>query len=127
MVLFNQKRQFEVNPVKECETPRAYIEYEHTKVPDARYFQEIQENSLTPDEVSYFCEYYLRLLNVGIKPHKEKVMCLTSLITPITRNIPTRYIAMITKQRAFNKSLIDQNTQVIFLDEAYSKLLDPDD
>ena len=129
------KRQFEVNPVKEGETPRAYIEYEHTKVPDARYFQEILENSLTPDEVSYFCEYYLRLLNVGIKPHKEKVMCLigepnsgkTSLFTPITRIIPTRYIAMITKQRAFNKSLIDQNTQVIFLDEAYSKLLDPDD
>ena len=34
---------------------------------------------------------------------------------------------MITKQRAFNKSRIDQNTQVIFLDEAYAKLLDPDD
>jgi len=33
---------------------------------------------------------------------------------------------MITKQRAFNKSVIDQNTQVIFLDEAHSKLLDPD-
>ena len=38
-----------------------------------------------------------------------------------------RYIAMITKQKAFNKSLIDQETQVIFLDEAYAGLLEPDD
>ena len=38
-----------------------------------------------------------------------------------------RYIAMITKQKAFNKSLVDQKTQVIFMDEAHVKLLDPDD
>ena len=37
-----------------------------------------------------------------------------------------RYIAMITKQKAFNKSLIDQETQVIFLDEAYAVLLELD-
>ena len=34
---------------------------------------------------------------------------------------------MITKQKAFNKSLVDENTQVIFLDKAHSKLMDPDD
>ena len=34
---------------------------------------------------------------------------------------------MITKQKAFNKSLVDQNTQVIFMDEVHVKLLDPDD
>jgi len=34
---------------------------------------------------------------------------------------------MITKQKAFNKSLIDQETLVIFLDEAYDGLLEPDD
>ena len=38
-----------------------------------------------------------------------------------------RYIAMISRQRAFNKSMVDPDTQVIFLDEAYSKILDPDD
>ena len=51
----------------------------------------------------------------------------TSLFTPITRFIPARYIAMISKQKAFNKSLVDENTQIIFLDEAYAKLMDPDD
>lgn len=34
---------------------------------------------------------------------------------------------MVTKQKTFNKSMIDKATQVIFLDEAYAKLLDPDD
>ena len=34
---------------------------------------------------------------------------------------------MITKQKAFNKSLVDEDTQIIFMDEAYAKLLDPDD
>ena len=34
---------------------------------------------------------------------------------------------MISKQKAFNKSLVDENTQIIFLDEAHTKLMDPDD
>ena len=34
---------------------------------------------------------------------------------------------MITKQKSFNKSLVDQNSQVIFLDEAHAGMLDPDD
>lgn len=34
---------------------------------------------------------------------------------------------MITKQKAFNKSLVDENTQVIFMDEAHVGLLEPDD
>ena len=43
-----------------------------------------------------------------------------------------RYFAMITKQKAFNKSLVDQNTQLIFMDEAreafgsrWTEILDP--
>ena len=34
---------------------------------------------------------------------------------------------MVTKQKAFNKSLVDENTQVIFMDEAHVGLLEPDD
>lgn len=34
----------------------------------------------------------------------------------------SRYIAMITKQKAFNKSLVDKDIQIIFLDEAYPTL-----
>ena len=35
---------------------------------------------------------------------------------------------MITTQKSFNKSLVDnKNSQVIFLDEAHTGMLDPDD
>ena len=51
----------------------------------------------------------------------------TSLFTPISRLIPARYIAMITTRKVFNKSLVDENTQIIFLDEAHANLMDPDD
>lgn len=34
---------------------------------------------------------------------------------------------MITKQKSFNKSLVDNNSQVIFLDESHAGMLDPDD
>ena len=98
----NSRREFVQNPIREIgkESPRAFVEYQHTKTPDPKYFQEILENSLSPNEMSHFCEYYLRLLNYGIKPHKEKVMCLigepnsgkTSLFTPLTRIIPARYL-----------------------------------
>ena len=96
------QRRFVQNPIKEIgkECPRAFVQYPHTKEPEAKYFQEILENSLSPTGVTHFCEYYLRLLNHGIKQHKEKVMCLigepnsgkTSLFTPITRIIPARYL-----------------------------------
>ena len=38
-----------------------------------------------------------------------------------------RYIAMITEQKAFNKSLVDQRTQILFMVVAHVNLLDPDD
>ena len=133
------QRKFVLHPIKKTEigreSPRAYIDYEHTKTPDPGYFKQILQNSLNKEEMAYFCEYYIRLLNFGTKQHKERVMCLvgepnsgkTSLFTPITRFIPARYIAMISKQKAFNKSLVDENTQIVFLDEAYTRLMEPDD
>ena len=34
---------------------------------------------------------------------------------------------MITTQKAFNKSLVDENTQIIFLHGAHANLMDPED
>lgn len=96
------ERKFVQNAIKEVgkDSPRAFLQYKHTKEPDAKYFKEILQNSLSPTDVSHFCEYFLRLLNHGIKQHKEKVLCLigepnsgkTSLFTPITGIIPARYV-----------------------------------
>jgi len=133
------QRKFLFHPIQGTEigkeSPKAYIEYEHTKTPDPGYFKQILQNSLNQQEMAHFCEYYIRLLDCRIKQHKERVMCLvrepnsgkTSLFTPITRFISARYIAMISKQKAFNKSVVDENTQIIFLDETHAKLMHPDD
>ena len=79
-------------------TPRAFVDYDHTKNSEPGYFQAILENSLDEVEISHFCEYFLRLLNHGGEQHKERVLCLigepnsgkTSLFTPLTAIIPRR-------------------------------------
>ena len=72
-------------------SPRAFCAYDSTKDPDPKYFKEILENSLSPDEVASFCDDFLKLLNYNKKQHKDKVPCLvgeansgkTSLFFPI--------------------------------------------
>ena len=51
----------------------------------------------------------------------------TSLFSPVFQIVPLNRIARVTKQKSFNKSMIDTSTEVIFLDEAYNNLLDIDD
>ena len=70
------ERRFEENAIQDSdvgrETQRAYIEHEHDKVTEPRYFKKILENSLSKTDVQIFCEYSMRLLHYGIKQHKEK-------------------------------------------------------
>ena len=82
-----------------------------------------------------FCEDFLKLLNYNQKKHKDKVPCLvgdansgkTSLFFPIQGLVHHGNIATVTKQRAFNKAMINSSTEVIFIDEATEKTLDIDD
>ena len=69
------QRSFVQNQIKDIgvESPRAFLHYAHTKEPEAKYFQQILQNGLSPNQVAYFCEYYFHLLDDGIKQHKEKV------------------------------------------------------
>ena len=116
-------------------TPRAFSPYDPTKEPEAKYFKEILENSLSAVEVQLFCEDFLRLLNHNKKRHKDKVPCLvgaansgkTSLFQPILGLIHHSNVATITKQRVFNKAMINRFTEVIFIDEACPSTLDMDD
>ncbi|XP_068759716.1 uncharacterized protein [Montipora capricornis] len=116
-------------------SPRAFCPYEPNQIPDAKYFRQILENSLTPDDVCGFCEEFVKLLNYNKKKHKDKVLCLvgdansgkTSLFFPILSLVHHGNVATVTKQRAFNKSMITPFTEVIFLDEATESTLDIDD
>ena len=116
-------------------TPRAFSSYDPTREPEPKYFKDILENSLTEAEIEEFCEDFLRLLNYNQKKHKDKVPCLigaansgkTSLFQPILGLVHHGNIATITKQRVFNKAMINQFTEVIFVDEASPSTLDIDD
>ena len=82
-----------------------------------------------------FCDDFLKLLSYNKKRHKDKVPCLvrdansgkTSLFFPILGLIHHGNVATVTKQRAFNKSMITPFTEVILIDEATETTLDIDD
>ncbi|KAJ7376359.1 hypothetical protein OS493_035102 [Desmophyllum pertusum] len=57
-------------------SPRAFCPYDATQEPDPKYFRQILENSLRPEDQSSFCEDFLKLLNYNKKKHKDKVPCL---------------------------------------------------
>ena len=116
-------------------SPRAFCPFDATRDPDPKYFKEVLENSLEPQEVAKFCDDFLKLLSYNKKRHKDKVPCLvgdansgkTSLFFPILGLIHHGNVATVTKQRAFNKSMITPFTEVIFIDEATETTLDIDD
>lgn len=114
-------------------SPRAYVPYNSLADPDPKYFKQILENSLSEEQVKLFCFDFLALFRQ--KEQKQPVPCAigasdsgkTSLFSPVFQIVPLNRIARVTKQKSFNKSMIDSSTEVIFLDEAYSSLLDIDD
>jgi len=116
-------------------SPRAFSPFDSTQEPDPKYFHQILENSLSPEEHSNFCEDFLKLLSYNKKKHKDKVPCLvgdaysgkTSLFFPILGLVHQGNVATVTKQRAFNKSMISKFTEVVFIDEATESTLDIDD
>ena len=134
-----RERKFIECPIPESKigkiSPRAFCQYDSTKQPEPKYFQQILENSLDAQEQANFCEDFLKLLNYNRKQHKDKVPCLvgesnsgkSSLFFPILGIVHHSNIATITKQRAFNKAMITKFTEVIFMDEATESALTIDD
>lgn len=134
-----KERRFVTNSIPEEKiglvTPRAFVKYDPSKQPEPKYFREILQNSLTEDETGEFCEDFLRLLNFNKKRHKDRVPCLigdansgkTSLFQPILALVHHSNIATVTKQRVFNKAMINKSTEVIFIDEASTSTMDIDD
>ncbi|KAK3748776.1 hypothetical protein QZH41_013521, partial [Actinostola sp. cb2023] len=134
-----KERRFVTSSIKEEEmglmTPRAFCDYDPDKQPDPKYFREILENSLDETDVGTFCEDFLKLFDHNKKQHKDKVPCLvgdtnsgkTSLFLPVLGIVHHTNVATVTKQRVFNKAMINKSTEVIFIDEATPNTLDIDD
>ncbi|CAH3146160.1 unnamed protein product [Porites lobata] len=116
-------------------SPREFCSFDSARDPDPKYFREVLENSLSTQEVAKFCDDFLKLLLYNKKQHKDKVPCLvgdanngkTTLFMPILGLIHHGNVATVTKQKAFNKSMITPFTEGIFIDEATERTLDFDD
>ena len=61
-------------------SPRAFFDHDKDAPPNAAYFQEILENSLTSEEITNFCNDFLRLFEFQKKSHKQKVNQFRKLI-----------------------------------------------
>ena len=133
------ERRFLQSPIPEEKiglvTPRAFSKYDPQRTADPKYFREILENSLTDSDISDFCDDFLKLLHFNQRRHKDKVPCLigdansgkTSLFQPVLGLIHHSNIATVTKQRAFNKAMINKTIEVIFIDEASISTMEIDD
>ena len=114
-------------------SPRAYAHYNSAADPDPKYFEQILKNSLPEEQIKQFCADFLAFFRQ--KENKRPVPCTigaadsgkTSLFSPVFQIVPLSRIARVTKQKSFNKSMIDSQTEVIYLDEAHRDLLDVDD
>ena len=135
----NKERRFLDKALKDKDighvTPRALSTYDATKEVEPKYFKEILENSLPEAETSTFCEDFLKLLNHNQKRHKNRVPCLigaansgkTSFFQPLQGLNHHSHIATISKQRVFNKAMINRFRELIFIDEASPSTLAIDD
>lgn len=54
-------------------SPRAYFSYDKDTPNNAKYFAEILDNSLTPDQIRQFCNDFLDLFKHQKKSHKQRV------------------------------------------------------
>ena len=134
-----KERHFLDNAIKDKDishvTPRAFTTYDATEEVEPKYFKEILENSLPEAETSTFCEDFLKLLNHNQKRHKNRVPCLigaansgkTSFFQPLQGLNHHSHIATISKQRVFNKAMINRFRELIFIDEASPSTLAIDD
>ena len=108
-------------------SPRAYApNYNSKEDPVPLYFKESIENSFPnlATRINFLNKYY-QCLTVGQFPHKCPKLVVagprdsgTSTWASVFLSIiPFRYIASITKEKAFSTAMINSDTQLVFLDE----------
>lgn len=117
-------------------SPRAYIAYNHECTnPEPTFFKGIMTNSLSAEQIVCLCNDFLKLYECGSREHKQKVPCLigpsnsgkTTMFMATNKIIDPAKVARVTKQREFNKAMINEDTELINLDEARVELMDVDD
>ena len=116
-------------------SPRAYIPFDSTSEPDAKYFKEGIMNSFPEPEIRVnFLNKFYQCLMAGRMPHKVKKLVVhgpkdsgkTSWINVLLGIIPMSQVASITQERQFAASMIEESTQLVILDEWSENTLQSD-
>ena len=56
-------------------SPRVFSSFDSARDPDPKYFREVLENSLSPQEMAKFCNDFLKLLLYNKKKNSTKARC----------------------------------------------------
>ena len=133
------QRKFIPCPISEDQigavSPRMFFSYDSTATPEAKYFKQSIENSFPDDEIkATFLNKFYQCLMAGKMPHKcrKLVVCgpkdsgKTTWASLFLAVIDRTYIASLTKEKTFSSMMINEDTQLVFLDEWTSDTLQSD-
>ena len=107
-------------------TPRMFCEFDSREEPKPEYFKTSILNSFPqPQQYSVFLnKWYQLLLHQGMPQKIPKLLTWGSRdsgkstwVEPLRGIIPQRYFGALTKEKAFGTSMIDEDTQLPFVDE----------
>ena len=107
-------------------SPRMYFSYDSASMPKPGYFKESVLNSF-PQPIQYtrFLNKWYQLLLHERMPQKVRKLCTwgskdsgkSTWIEPLRALVPVRFFGALTKENSFGTSMIDEDTQVTFIDE----------
>ena len=133
------ERGFINHPNEEKDTgkisPRIYVTYDSTTPPDPKYFRSSVINSFEdPKERVNFLNKFFQCLMCGRMPQKVKKLVVmrpkdcgkTTWASVFLSIIRKKFIASIIQENQFSCALIDEDTQIIFLDEWAERTLQSD-
>ena len=138
-MFLNSQRKFIPCPISEDQigvvSPRMYFSYDSIATPEAKYFKQSIEKSFPDYETkANFLNKFYQCLMVGKMPHKCRkfVVCglkdsgKTTRASVFLAAIEKTYIASLTKEKTFSSMMINEDTQLVFLDEWTSDTLQSD-
>ena len=107
-------------------TPRMFCQFDSGEEPKPKYFKTSILNSF-PQQQQYSVflhKWYQLLLHHGMPQKILKLLTWGSRdsgkstwVEPLRGIIPQRYFGALTKEKAFGTSMIDEDTQLTFVDE----------
>ena len=115
-------------------SPRMFVEFDPEKDPEPLYFRECILNSFPEESVRRFMNKFYQCLMAGRMPHKIRKLVLcgpkdsgkTSWVQVLFGIIPLTNVAAITQEKQFSAAMMNEHTELVFLDEWSENTLQAD-